>query len=78
MSIQKGKIEILDKLIDQWCESKELRPLSFVLPAYLGYNDEEQDKNKLISALSYLSAVRCLNPQEQKEIEDLISDLAGK
>jgi tetratricopeptide (TPR) repeat protein len=66
------KNEMIDKLIDGWCERKELRPLSIVLPAYLGNLGTEEDMNKLISALSYLNATKCLIASEQQMTEQLI------
>jgi tetratricopeptide (TPR) repeat protein len=74
MGIEKNKIKVLDQLIDGWCERKDLRPLSFALPAYLGYHDT--DRNPLISALGYLSAARCLNPEEQGLIDKLVLELS--
>lgn len=68
--------EILDNLITAWCERKDLRPLSLVLPAYLPCTGTENDINKLISALSYLSATRCLNAEEEGKVEGVIAELA--
>lgn len=70
------KNEALDQLINNWCERKELRPLSLVLPAYLGNMGDEQGINKLISAMSFLSATRCLNLEDQEKIDILIAKLA--
>jgi hypothetical protein len=67
---------VLDTLIDAWCARKALQPLAFLLPAYLGNLGTEADRNKLISALSYLSATRCLPPHEQAQIERIISELS--
>jgi len=66
----------LDALIDNWCEKRTLQPLAFLLPAYLGNLGSEADRNKLISALSYLSATRCLPIHEQTQIERIIAELA--
>lgn len=68
----------LGALIDRWCERKDLKPLAMILPAWVGNLGTESDIEKLISALSYLSATRSLNSEEQKIIEGLIVDLAGK
>ncbi len=68
----------LDKLIDTWCEQKNLRPLSLILPAYVGNLGTEKDINKLISALSYLSAVPCLNDEELMRVNELINDLSNR
>ena len=70
--------DILDSLISKWCEKKELRPLSLILPAYIGNLGTENDLNRLVSALSYLSATRCLNEEEQSMIDELITELSSK
>lgn len=70
-SAPRFKNDTLDQLINGWCERKELRPLSVILPAYLGNLGTEQDLNKLVSALSYLGAMRCLNASEQQMVEQL-------
>jgi tetratricopeptide (TPR) repeat protein len=67
---------ILDALINKWCESKELRPLSLILPAYVSNLGTENDVNKLISALSYLSATRCLSEEDMVLVNGLIKDLS--
>jgi hypothetical protein len=67
---------VLDALINAWCERKALQPLAFLLPAYLGNLGNEIDRNKLISALSYLSATRCLPAHEQNDIDRLVAELA--
>jgi hypothetical protein len=69
---------ILDELINMWCDRKELKALSLVLPAYLGNLGTDNDTNKLISALSYLSATRMLNPDEQLKIDKIITELSLK
>lgn len=68
----------LDDLVNRWCERKELKPLSLILPAYIGNLGTENDRNKLISALSYLSATRCLDEEEQEVVGGLIVELSGK
>ena len=70
--------DILDSLISKWCEKKELRPLSLILPMYLSNLGTENDLNKLISALSYLSATRCLDEAEQGIVDGLVIKLSGK
>jgi len=67
---------VLDTLIDTWCERRSLQPLAFLLPAYLGNLGTDADRNKLISALSYLSATRCLPSHEQDQIERVIAELS--
>jgi len=66
---------VLNSLIHKWCERKDLKPLSFILPAYVSNLGSDIDKEKLRSALSYLSAAKCLCEEEQKLIEDLIVNL---
>ncbi|OOQ57575.1 hypothetical protein [Mucilaginibacter pedocola] len=68
---------VLDSLIAKWCERKDLRPLSLVLPAYVQCTGTESDINKLISALSYLSATRCLDAEEQGSVDKVIAELAA-
>ena len=68
---------VLDGLITLWCERKNLRPLSLVLPAYLQCMSTNSDISKLITALSYLSATRCLSAEEQGKVEGVIAELAG-
>ena len=68
----------LDILIDNWCERRELKPLSFLLPAYISNLGTGEDLNKLISALSYLSATQCLRQEEQSIVNNLIVKLSGK
>lgn len=67
----------LDSLISSWCENKNLRALSFVLPAYVGNMGTENDINKLISALSYLSATQWLKEEEQKVVDGLVTRLVN-
>lgn len=66
----------LAKLIDTWCENKNLRALSLILPAYVGNMGGENDINKLISALSYLSATQWLGENDQKVVDELLRNLA--
>ena len=68
---------VLDELIDKWCVNKDLKPLGLVLPAYNSNLGTENDLNKLISALSYLSATQCLGKEEQWVVDELIKELAG-
>jgi tetratricopeptide (TPR) repeat protein len=66
---------VLDELVTNWCARKDLRPLSFILPAYVSNLGTENDINKLISALSYLSATRCLGEEEQLVVDGLVINL---
>ena len=70
--------EGLDKLISNWCSQRELKPLSLILPTYISNLRTENDINKLISALSYLSATRCLDTAEQDVVDELVIRLSGK
>jgi len=71
-------IRALDDLVNKWCEQKDLRPLSLVLPAYVSNLGTENDRNKLVSALSYLSATRCLMNDEQVILDELIIGPSGQ
>jgi tetratricopeptide (TPR) repeat protein len=66
------------QLINIWCEKKDLRPLATVLPAYVADLGSETDKNKLLSAFSYLSAMRCLDDAEQHMVNQIITRLSGE
>jgi len=67
----------LDELIDQWCADRNLKPLGLVLPAYNSNLGTENDLNKLISALSYLSATQCLGQDEQVKVDEVIKELSS-
>lgn len=67
----------LDLLIDAWCRRKDLRPLAHILPAYISNLGNEHDINKLISSLSFLSAMRCLPVDEQEKIDELIINISS-
>ena len=66
------------QLINTWCERKELKPLATILPAYVSYLGTENDRNKLLSAFSYLSAMRCLDEEEQMMVEEIIKRLTAQ
>ena len=68
----------LDELIDKWCADRNLKPLGLVLPAYNSNLGTENDLNKLVSALSYLSATQCLEEGEQVIVNRLINELAAE
>jgi len=67
----------LDGLIDNWCNTRQLKPLAIILPAYLGNLGTESDTNKLVSALHYLAAIKCLQPNDQQTVEGLIDTLVA-
>ncbi len=71
-------IDRLSKMIDKWCDLKSLRPLSFVLPVYVSYLGTEQDRNRLISSLSLLSASRCLDDIDQQNVDAVIAELSAE
>lgn len=61
--------ETLDRLIGSWCERRELKALSLVLPAWLangGLTDQWAD---LMDALDMLTERRVLPDDEQAEVE---------
>lgn len=66
---------VLKDLIDKWCEQRNLKALSFILPSYVSNLGSMLDKSRISSALSYLSAAQCLNDEEQQIVEKLILDL---
>ncbi len=66
----------LDELINKWCATRDLKPLGLVLPAYNSNLGTENDADKLISALSYLSATQCLGEEEQVRVDGIITALA--
>ncbi|MDO3641850.1 hypothetical protein [Mucilaginibacter sp. L3T2-6] len=68
---------VLDGMINTWCENKNLRALALVLPAYVGNLGTENDINKLISALSYLSATQWLDEGEQVLLDGVVRELAA-
>jgi hypothetical protein len=65
---------VLNTLVNGWCERKELKPLAIILPAYAGNLGTENDRNKLLSALHYLSATKCLDNKEQAMVEEMIKE----
>jgi tetratricopeptide (TPR) repeat protein len=67
----------ITELINNWCERKDLKPLSMILPAYVGNLGTENDRNKLLSAFSYISAMRCLDEKEQRVVESIIVKLSA-
>jgi hypothetical protein len=68
--------DTISLLIDNWCKQKDLRPLAMILPAYVANLGTESDRTRLLSAFSYLRAMRCLNEQDQRDIEAVIARLS--
>jgi hypothetical protein len=62
----------LGRLIDAWCERRELRPLSLLLPAYTSNAGLTDDWARILEALFNLRANGRLPEQEQSEVERLI------
>lgn len=75
VGIVRNQNPVLATLIDQWCERKDLKALSFILPSYVNNLGSELDNGRILSALSHLNAAKCLNEEEQKLVEGLIIDL---
>lgn len=74
VGISANQNPVLESLINQWCENRNLKALSFILPSYVNNLGSELDKGKISSALSYLSAARFLNEEEQQLVDKLIAD----
>lgn len=68
--------EVLDEMIDRWCVRKNLRALAVVLPPYVGSLGAGADTNRLVDALSRLSAMQVLTDAELEQIRQLIADLS--
>jgi len=62
----------LARLIDGWCERRELRPLAMLLPAYTGNAGLTDDWARLMEALYDLRARGQLSKEDQAEVERLI------
>jgi hypothetical protein len=65
--------ESLGRLIDAWCERRELRPLALILPAYTSNNGLTDGWASLMEALHDLRARGGLREAEQAEVEQLVS-----
>jgi hypothetical protein len=74
MSQKQGHLvnDPLARLIDAWCERRELRPLAMLLPAYTANFGLTDDWARLMEALYDLRAWRRLPDEEQGEVERLI------
>jgi tetratricopeptide (TPR) repeat protein len=68
----------ITQLINNWCERRELKPLAMILPAYVGNLGTENDRAKLLSVFSYLSAMRCLSEEEQGTVEAIVAKLSAE
>lgn len=62
----------LHRLIESWCDRRDLRPLAIMLPAYTSNFGLTDDWGRLMGALYELRAKRCLPEVEQDEVERLI------
>ncbi len=62
----------LERLIDTWCERRELRPLALLLPAYTSNAGLTDDWARVMEALYDLRARGRLPEEEQREVERLI------
>jgi hypothetical protein len=70
-----SQLKGLDELIDAWCERRELKALSFALPAYISNSGSELDTNRLLSALNYLIASGTLNDKEKEKLISVVNSL---
>lgn len=71
-----SQIKELEELIDTWCERRDLKALSFVLPAYVSNTGSEMDTSRLLSALNYLIASGSVSEEEQKQLILVINNLS--
>jgi hypothetical protein len=62
----------LGRLIDAWCERRELRPLALLLPAYTSNAGLTDDWARVMEALYDLRARGRLQGDEQREVERLV------
>ena len=67
--------EIVDQLIDAWCERRALRPLSILLPAYVGFTGLTDGWTELHEALRSCRAMRRdeLNLDERELLGEAIA-----
>ena len=63
----------LERLIDAWCDRRDLRPLALVLPAFTSNNGLTDDWANLMEALRSLRAARCLPDDEQALLEQVLN-----
>lgn len=62
----------LRTLIDEWCERRELKSLSVLLPAYTSNNVLTDGWAEVMEALRTLRAIHGLPQNEQAEISRLL------
>ena len=62
----------LDRLIDRWCERRDLGPLAVLLPAYTSNNGLTDGWAGVMEALRTLRGSRRLPDDEHAEIERLV------
>jgi hypothetical protein len=63
----------LERLIDNWCERRDLRPLALLLPAYTSNAGLTDDWAGLMDALHDLQSRGRLPAAERDEVERLLS-----
>jgi hypothetical protein len=61
--------ESIRGLVDAWCERRELKALSMILPDWLGNGGMTDQWADLMDALDRLSQRKLLPPDEQTEVE---------
>ncbi len=58
--------QIISQLIDVWCDRRELRPLSYVLPAWTGNNGLTDGWSQLHDDLKHAYAMCSDLPSEER------------
>lgn len=64
----------LSRLVDEWCERRDLSALARILPAYTSNFGLTDSWAALLEALRTLQADRTLPEGEQREVERLVVD----
>lgn len=70
----------LDGLIDSWCERRELRPLSYLLPHYPGVLAHTDQQFELLDALKDIKGL-CrddLTPEERRLVMQAHDFIEGR
>ncbi|MFN8019905.1 MAG: hypothetical protein U0Q03_00120 [Acidimicrobiales bacterium] len=62
----------LTRLIDAWCDRRDLRHLALLLPAFTSNNGLTDGWTGVMEALYDLRAARSLPAEEQAEVERLV------